>query len=86
MHEKIADPTAEIKRILCQVIQTVRIDDGVDLIEGGLLDSFGIVKLVSELEQQFGVSIPGDKVSVENFSRIDTIVRLLEDLQNPRAL
>ena len=48
-----------------------------------MLDSFGIVDLIVELKQHFGVSIPGDKVTAENFSRIDSIVRLLEGLQAP---
>ena len=83
MREKMMDQRAEVKRILCGVIQANQIDDGVDLIEGGVLDSFGIVNLIVELEQHFGVSIPGDKVSAENFSRIDSILRLLEGLQKP---
>ena len=83
MREKMAGQGAEVKRILCRMIRADQIDDGVDLIEGGVLDSFGIVNLIVELERHFGVSIPGDKVTAENFSRIDGIVRLLEGLQAP---
>ena len=83
MREEMLDQKAEVKRILCRVIHADTIDDGVDLIEGEMLDSFGIVTLIFELEQHFGVSIPGDRVNAENFSRIDNIVRLLESLQEP---
>jgi acyl carrier protein len=83
MREKMLAQRAEVKRILCRMIQADQIDDGVDLIKDEVLDSFGIVNLIVELEQHFGVSIPGDKVNAENFSRIDSILRLLEDLQEP---
>jgi acyl carrier protein len=81
MRERTLDQKAEVKRILCRLTRTEQIDDGVDLIEAELLDSFGIVNLIAELERHFGVSIPGDKVNAENFSRIDGILRLLDGLQ-----
>ena len=33
--------------------------EGVDFIEEGMLDSFDLVSLVSELDQNFGISIDG---------------------------
>ena len=44
----------------------------------GLLDSFDIISLVSDFEEEFTVSIPGEKVLPENFDSVESIMGLLE--------
>ena len=51
--------------------------EGVDFIEEGMLDSFDLVSLVTELDQQFGISIDGMDIVSDNFSSVDAIVALL---------
>lgn len=51
--------------------------DGVDFIEEGMLDSFDLVTLVSELDCTFGISIDGVDILPENFSSVDAIAKLL---------
>ena len=51
--------------------------EGVDFIEEGMLDSFDIVSLVSELDATYGISIDGVDILPENFSTVDAIVALL---------
>lgn len=48
-----------------------------DFISDGMLDSFDIVTLVSSLDKNFGVSIPGTEIVPENFQNIGTIEMLL---------
>jgi len=48
-----------------------------DFISDGMLDSFDIVTLVSSLDKNFGVSIPGTEILPENFTNIQTIEALL---------
>lgn len=48
-----------------------------DFIGDGLLDSFDIVMLVSELEAEFSVQIPGEQIRAENFTDAGAIARLL---------
>lgn len=43
-----------------------------------MLDSFDIVTLISDFEDQFGIQIAGSEVLPENFANIDSIVKLLE--------
>jgi len=50
---------------------------GVNFIEEGMLDSFDMVNLVSELDSTFGISIDGVDILPENFSTVDAIVALL---------
>lgn len=52
--------------------------EGVDFIEEGMLDSFDLVSLVSELDQNFGISIDGMDIVSDNFSSVDAIVALLK--------
>lgn len=51
--------------------------EGVDFIEEGMLDSFDLVTLVSELDSTFGISIDGVDILPENFSSVDAIATLL---------
>ena len=46
-------------------------------IEKGMLDSFDIISLVSDFEEVFGLSIPGDQIIPENFNSISAIINLL---------
>lgn len=48
-----------------------------DFIEEGMLDSFDVVSLVSELEEAFGVLIDGTEILPENFSTIASIEALV---------
>ncbi|WP_288275578.1 acyl carrier protein [uncultured Prevotella sp.] len=48
-----------------------------DFIEEGMLDSFDVVSLVSELEEAFGVLIDGTEILPENFSTVDSIEALV---------
>ena len=51
--------------------------DGVNFIEEGMLDSFDMVSLVSELDNQFGISIDGIDIVPENFGTIDDIIAVI---------
>ena len=48
-----------------------------DFIEEGMLDSFDVVSLVSELEDAFDVLIDGTEILPENFSTVDSIEALV---------
>lgn len=49
----------------------------VDFIEEGMLDSFDIVSLVSELDATYGISIDGMDILPENFASVESIEKLL---------
>ncbi len=48
-----------------------------DFIEDGMLDSFDIVSLVSELEEKFGINVDGENIIPENFSSVEAIESLI---------
>jgi acyl carrier protein len=48
-----------------------------DLLSSGLIDSLGILKLVSFIEEQFAMQIPSEDVVYENFHSIEAMSRYL---------
>ncbi len=64
------------------ILQEIRPDfdfsESRDFIEDGMLDSFDIVSLVSELEAAFDIVIDGLDIVPENFTDIEKIGRLIE--------
>jgi len=52
-------------------------EEGIDFIEEGMLDSFDLVNLVSELDSTYGISIDGVDIIPENFASVDAIAALL---------
>lgn len=49
------------------------ISDDQDLLLSGLLDSLGVVRLASFLEQQFHIEIPPEDLVLENFGSLTQI-------------
>ena len=49
----------------------------VNFIEEGMLDSFDVVNLVTDLDSTFGISIDGVDILPENFSSVESIEKLL---------
>ena len=47
--------------------------DDARLLDEGIVDSMGAVELVAFLEDQFGVSIPDDEITEDNFGTIASI-------------
>lgn len=56
-----------------------------DLIETGILDSLGILQLISHIGEVFGIDIPDEDVVFENFMSINAIDNYLQNNFNPRA-
>ena len=52
--------------------------ENINFIEEGMLDSFDLVTLVTELDETFGISINGVDIVPENFSSVDKIESLLK--------
>jgi acyl carrier protein len=46
-------------------------------IEKGMLDSFDIIVIISELEEKFDIVIDGDQILPENLDSIDAITKLV---------
>ena len=59
------------------------IDENMDnLVEKGLLDSLGIMKLIQELESFYDIFIDVDYITPENFRNFATIKSMVEKIIN----
>ena len=63
----------KVLEILANLRPEFDFTEDVDFIEHGMLDSFDVVSLVSDLDSTFGISIDGVDIVPENFSSVDSI-------------
>ena len=75
MHNKEA-----VREILVSVQPNVNYDKENSLVKGGLLDSFDIITIISELSDAFEVEIEPAHMVEENFCSLDAICRLIDEL------
>ncbi len=68
------DNTQKILNILAGIRPEYDFTTSEDFIEEGLLDSFDMVTLVTDLEESFGIIIDGLDVIPENFATVKTIL------------
>lgn len=54
------------------------IKDDEKWLEGGLLDSFGILDLVQFLEQEFGIHVSDDELLPESFESLQAVTKFVE--------
>ena len=58
--------------------EDIELENTTMLIDCGIIDSMGIMKLLTYLEDIFSIKIDGDDLVPENFETIDTICSLVE--------
>ncbi len=52
--------------------------DDSSFLEDGIIDSTGILELVSFLEEEFSITVEDDELEPENLDSIDNVARYLE--------
>ena len=69
-----------MKNQVLEVLKRVNesIVDGVNLIEENIIDSFEVVNIVMELEEEFDIEIDAEEVVSENFETVDAITALVK--------
>lgn len=50
------------------------------LIDDKILDSFDIVSLISEINEEWDVTIPADKIDPQYFNSVEALCELIEEL------
>jgi len=69
-----------VKKILLEVKPTKNLENISDIIEGGYLDSFELMELITSLSEEFAVEITVDEILPENFNSVAAIVTMVEKL------
>lgn len=74
MREKLMD-------ILTELRPDVDFESEKELIDGGVLDSFDIVSLVGELNEEFDVEINVEDLLPENFNSVEAMLELVTKMR-----
>lgn len=53
-----------------------------NLIDDGILDSFDVVSIISELNDEYSISIRVHELGPENFNSAEAIMKMIRRLQN----
>ena len=70
----------KLLEILSSLHSDVDFSNTEDLIDDGILDSLDIVTLVTEIDAEFGVTIPAEEIVPENFNSAKALMALIERL------
>lgn len=68
----------KIKEMIKALRPEFDFDESENFIEDGLLDSFDIVALISNLEEEFGITVDGLEIVPENFISFEAIEELVK--------
>ena len=66
--------------ILSELHSDVDFENTEDLVDDGILDSLDIVTIVTEIDAEFGVTIPAEEIIPENFNSAKALFELIERL------
>lgn len=66
-----------LKKILWELHPELEINGETKLIDDGILDSLDIVTLVTDLNEEYKISIEAEDITPENFKNLDAILTLV---------
>lgn len=75
MREKVIEILETIKK-------NVDFENETAIIDGGILESFDIIRLVNMLSDEFDVEFTAAELVPENFNSVDAIVEMIEELED----
>lgn len=68
---------AKIINILSDIRPEYDFSEDVNFVDEGMLDSFDVLTLVTDLEENFNIRIDGEDIVPENFESINAILGLI---------
>lgn len=70
----------KILAILKEVKPTKNMENVTDIIDGGYIDSFELMFLITKLDDEFGIEVSVDDITVENFNSVSAMAAMVETL------
>lgn len=70
-----------LMNILREIDESIDWENEKELIDGRLLDSFGVISLISELEEAFDIEIDAAEMIPENLNSVDAMWKMIERLK-----
>ena len=71
----------KLMEILNDIDDTVDWENETALIDERILDSFGVISLISELEEQFDIEIEASEIIPQNLNSADAMWKMIQRLQ-----
>lgn len=75
-----------MKEKIIEILESVRDDidyeNEKEMVDGGILDSFDIVGIVSELMAEFDIELTINDMTAENFNSVEAISELIDRILN----
>lgn len=71
----------KLMEILKGIRPDVDFENETSLIDDGILDSFDVVSIISELDNEFDVQVRITELDPENFNSVETIWNLVQELK-----
>tara|TARA_B100000315_G_C14087586_1_gene367690 strand:- start:147 stop:392 length:246 start_codon:yes stop_codon:yes gene_type:complete len=72
---------AEIKSNIIEIIKIMKelpeFDESIKMIKDGLIDSFDIMNLITDLQEKFQITIDGEDLIPENFEKVDNLAEMV---------
>ncbi len=72
----------KLLEILKQIRSDIDYDKEKELVDDGVLDSFDIVSIVSELTMEYDIDISIDDMTAENFNSIEAMHEMILRIQD----
>ena len=70
-----------LMNILMEIDESIEWKKENSLIDDRLLDSFGVISLISELEEVFAIEIEAEEIVPENLNSADAIWKMVQRLK-----
>lgn len=67
-------------KILMQNNSEILQYQGQNMIEDGIIDSFDIINIVADLENEFGIEIMPENVNGKNFVTKEAVIKLIQQI------
>jgi acyl carrier protein len=71
----------KLLEILKNIRPDVDFENETELIDDGILDSFDVVSIISDIDDEFGVQIRINELDPENFNSVESIWALIQKLK-----
>ena len=68
----------EILEILTGICPDIDFEREKELIDGGVIDSFAVIQIVTELMEHFNIFIDADDIEPENLNSLDNICEMVK--------
>ena len=71
----------ELIGLLKNCCPTVNFEAEKELVTGKVIDSMDLVSIISDIEEEFGISIEMEKIEPENFNSVEAMWKLIQSLR-----